>query len=448
MEPRRATQLTLFLIAMLIGAFPVFARAAMSDNATTYGLLPADVATAQAFSLFSDQVSATWYNPASLTRGPEGELTGALFHGQPSLEVESHGGTNAPSRDGDVLNDTPSQTQVIGMKKDLSDLTKFDHPIYFGFIAGIEKFGKDLMAFESKTAEQGQFFNYNRQPLFLNLGAGTHIWRGIDAGLSLRLTLEANATMETRSDLAGNTSKEDLSVSAEPLITPVLGFNVAVGDTFCSRTPCFLDRFDVAMAFRGESKSQTNVDANAVIPGTVPQPGLDLIIETLDSYQPPMASLATRYQLTDDIALSLSGQFQQWSRLEEEFEDDVVKDQANVEFDDVAIPRLGAEYRFNDQITLRSGVSYEESPLASERSREVNYMDNDRVVVGLGGSMEIADPPILAAPLRLDFGYQYHQLQDRDFTLSGTNRNGNPYEEEVTAGGDVHAVTGSFTMKF
>lgn len=448
MEPRRETQLMLFLVAILLGAFPALGRSAMSDNATTYGLLPADVATAQAFSLFADQVSATWYNPAALTRGPEGELTGALLHGQPSLEVESHGGKNAPSREGDVLNDTPTQSQVIGMKKDISDLTKFDHPIYFGFIAGIEKFGKDLMAFESKTAGEGQFFNYNRQPLFLALGGGTNLWRGIDAGLSLRITLESNATMETRSTLGGKTSKEDIDVSAEPVPVPVLGFNVAMGETFCSMTPCFLEKLDLALAFRGESKSQTNVDANAVIPGTVSEPGLDLIISTIDAYQPPMASLGGRYDLTENIELALTTEFQAWSELEEELEKDVVKDQANLEFDDTVVPRLGATWRYNDHITVRSGVSYEESPLVSERSEEVNYMDNDRVVVGLGGSMEVADPPILAYPLRLDFGYQYHHLQDRDFTLSGTNQNGNPYEEDVTAGGDVHAVTGSFTLKF
>lgn len=444
---KRAQSLRFLMAAVLVGGLPGIGQAAMGDNATTFGLLPADMATAQSLSLFGDQVSTTWYNPASLTRGPEGELTGGLFHTEPSLEVESHGGTNAPTRRGKVLNDTRSQAQLIGMKKDLSDLTRYDHPVYFGFMAGIEQYGKDLMAFESKTAEEGQFFNYGRQPLFLALGGGTNLWRGIDAGLSLRLTLESDATMETRSDLAGNTEKEDIEVHAEPRITPVLGFNVRMGETFCSRTPCALDKLDMALVFRGESRSQTNVDANAVIPGTVPEPGLDLIIETLDSYQPPMASLAGKYQW-GAANIGLTAEFQAWSELEDELEDDVVKDQANLKFDDIVIPRLGVEYKLNDHMTLRSGAAWEESPLKSRRSEEVNYMDNDRVVFGLGGSMEISEPPILAYPIRLDFGYQYHHLRDRDFTLSGTNQNGDPYEERVTAGGEVHAVSGSFTVKF
>lgn len=444
---KRAQPTRLLMAAVFACGLPGISQAAMSDNATTFGLLPADMATAQSFSLFSDQVSATWYNPASLTRGPEGELTGGMLHSEPTLEVESHGGTNAPTRRGDVLNDTRSQQVLIGMKKDLSDLTEFDHPIYFGFMAGVEKFGKDLMAFESKVADEGQFMRYNRQPLFLTLGGGTNIWRGVDIGASIRLTLEADAKMDTKSDLAGNTSEEDISVVAEPMITPVLGFNVRAGETFCSKTPCALDKLDLALSFRGESKSSTNVNANAVIPGTVPEPGLDLIIETIDSYQPPMASLGGKYQW-GKANIAVSADFQAWSELDEELEKDTIKDQANLEFDDVVVPRVGLEYQLTDHLTLRTGAYYSESPLKSETSREVNYVDNDRAVVGLGGSMDIADPPILAYPLRLDFGYQYHHLMDRDFTLTGTNENGDPYEENVTAGGEVHAASVSFTVKF
>jgi long-chain fatty acid transport protein len=445
---RCVNALRLLFATTVLGGLSPATQAAMSDNATTYGLLPSDVASAQAFSLFSDQVSATWYNPASLTRGPEGELTNGLFHGEPSLEVESQGGMNAPSRDGDVLNDTPTQTVVIGMKKDLSDLVTFDHPIYFGFLAGVEKFGAEMMAFESKTADEGQFLGYDRQPLFLNLGVGTSVWRGVDVGASLRITLHANASMNAKSDLAGNTEEEELEVSAEPKFTPVLGVNVALGETFCDMTPCFLDRFDTALVYRGYSKSKTNVNANAVIPGTIPEPGLDLAIQTIDSFQPAMASLGVRYRIAEGLHLGVAAEHQMWSRLEEDLEDDTIKDQAMLEFQDVVVPRLGVEYQFNDHLTLRSGLAHVESPLESERSEEVNYLDNDRVVLGLGGSLHIENPPILAYPLRLDFGYQYHHLTDRDFVLTGTNQNGDPYEERVTAGGEVHAVGGSFTVKF
>ncbi|HAZ88295.1 MAG TPA: aromatic hydrocarbon degradation protein, partial [Marinobacter adhaerens] len=44
----------------------------------------------------------------------------------------------------------------------------------------------------------------------------------------------------------------------------------------------------------------------------------------------------------------------------------------------------------------------------------------------------------------LDIGYQYQQLQERDFTLVDFDGNETP----VTADGDVHVVSGSITLKF
>ena len=70
------------------------------------------------------------------------------------------------------------------MKTDLTSLTKYDHPLYLGFMLGVEKYGEEMLAFESQTSREGQYFEYGRQPLFLNLGGATTLWRGIDIGAS------------------------------------------------------------------------------------------------------------------------------------------------------------------------------------------------------------------------------------------------------------------------
>ena len=156
---------------------PVYA--AMGNTASTYGLLPTDVGTAQALSMFNTQASALYYNPAYLTQDPRGELTVGLLHGEQELRAVSQGNPNgggaAVIRDGDVLNDTDSQQQIIALKTDLTDLTKFNHPIYFAIIAGVEKYGEEMLAFKSENSQEGQFFNYGRQPLFLNLGGGIEL---------------------------------------------------------------------------------------------------------------------------------------------------------------------------------------------------------------------------------------------------------------------------------
>ncbi|WP_306377548.1 hypothetical protein [Alcanivorax hongdengensis] len=67
---------------LLVSSLSVPAFAAMGNTASTYGLLPADVASAQGLSLFNTRASALYYNPAYLTRDSRGELTVGLLHGE------------------------------------------------------------------------------------------------------------------------------------------------------------------------------------------------------------------------------------------------------------------------------------------------------------------------------------------------------------------------------
>ena len=428
---------------------PALASANMGNIGTNYGILPVDVGTAQALSLFNTQVSAIYYNPAYLTRDPRGELSLGLLHGDHELRAASQGGAAPAIRQGDVLEDTPTQQQLIGMKTDLSDMLKFDFPVYFAFAAGIEKFGKEMLAFNSRTAGEGQYFSYGRQPLFLNLGGAMRPLHGIDMGASALVTLHATAELQASSDLAGNTRYERLEATAKPSIRPVLGANLDWSDIICGKEECgFLTGLETALSFRGHSHAETAVNSNIVIPGTIPQPGVDIIINTIDSYQPDIYSFGVQYRFSDDLRVAASVEKQNWSDLGEKLRGDTIKDQAGLQFQDITVPRLGVEWRFNSHLTFRGGVAVQDSPLESTSSADVNYLDSDKLIVGLGSTLELQDPPVLAWPLRLDFGYQYQQLEERDFLLSSNNPNNPSPYERLTADGDVHVFSGSMTLKF
>ena len=132
------------------------------------------------------------------------------------------------------------------------------------------------------------------------------------------------------------------------------------------------------------------------------------------------------------------------------FASDTIKDQnrlspaARMQFDDTLIPRLGGEFMLNDNFSLRAGVAYEESPLKTTRNPEINYLDTDKISFGLGLSATYNRTRLLAYPVRVDLGYQYQKLQERDFTIVDYNGN----EEDVTADGDIHVFSGSVTLKF
>ena len=433
----------------------VFMRPAfgMGNIATSYGVLPSDVASAQALSLFNPQVSAVYYNPARLVAEEGGELTVGLFHAEQELRVDSQGGSSPPDRDGDVLANTPSQHVLLGMKTDLTDLTVWDHPIYFGVMIGVEKYGGEMLAFESRTSKEGQFMRFSRQPLFLTLGGGTRLWRGIDAGIGARVTLHSDATLITESTLGGDTDFEELEVEAEPDIRPILGLNMNWGETwgelFGCQEGCWMDDLETAFSWRTSSNTQTSVTSEVVIPGTIDDDEpLELSILALDSWQPDIYALGTRYQW-GRFNIGVTAEYQRWSHLERDLRDDTIKDQAELEFNDILIPRLGVETRISDIFTVNTGLAWEESPLESEESMDVNYLDSDRLVFGLGATAELDHFPWLAYPIRLDIGYQYHHLRDRDFDLVHQDyEDGDESYETVTADGDIHVLGGTLSMRF
>ena len=429
------------------------AFAAMGNTASTYGLLPIDVGTAQGLSLFNTQASALYYNPAYLTQDPRGELTVGLLHGEHDLRVTSNGnpsgGGAAVVRDGDKANVADSQQQIIALKTDLTDLLKGEHPLYFAIIAGVEKYGEEMLAFESKNSREGQFMQYGRQPLFLNLGGGLEIANGITTGASAHVSLRSEATLIASANLAGVTQYEELRVQAKPIIRPVLSMNLEYDKIFCGKEDCGIwTGLETAFAFRGHTEARTAVESNLTIPGTVLDPGISVLIDTIDSYQPDILSAGLLYHFSDNFRAAVSVEQQNWSDLEDQLDRDTVKDQANANFQDVLVPRIGAEWTINENIMLFGGVAYQESPLESIQTPDTNYFDNDRLIVGVGSALIINNPPILAYPMRLDFGYQYQQLQERDFELTST-RPGvtNPYES-VSTDGDVHVFSGSLTLKF
>ena len=441
-SPRFSVRAVSLAVAAVSASLTMNASASMGNLGTTYGVMPIDVATAQSLSMFNDQVSATYYNPAALTKDTRGELTTGILHAEQELRSAN------PNANGDVLANSPSQHVLIGMKTNLGSLTRFKHPIYLGFIAGVEKYGKEMLAFNSQTSENGQFLQYGKEPLFLNVGGATPLWRGISAGLSVRVTLDATAQLDAVSTLGGETSRERLAVNAEPAMKTILGTTVDFGSTFCPDSDCFLNGWEAAFAYRTKSSASTTVDSNIIVTQTIPDPGLSLAVSTIDSFQPETYVAGMQYA-GDGWRVGGSVEQQNWSELGDAFDSDTIRMQNGVngpkiEFDDILIPRLGAEYQLSKNFAVRGGVAYEESPLKTTRNPDLNYLDTDKIVVGLGISATYDRTRLLAHPVRLDLGYQYQQLQERDFTLVDYDGN----ETDVTADGDVHVISGSITLKF
>lgn len=437
---------TMSRASLIAGLFllPSLAFAAQGNIATNFGLLPADVATAQGLSYFSNDPSAVFYNPAHLAKDPRGTLSAGFLYVDQNLRADPSGYPDQVVTN-PVIQKQFNNNVLLGFKTDLGALLKDYHPIVLGFMLGAERAGNELLALNSSTSQTAQSLRYGKQTLFLSLGAGTELMRGIQVGASSRVTLQANANLIATSNLAGQTSDQTLQVSAKPSIQPIVSANIDWGQLICPDDKyCLLKGLETAITYRGESSVGANVNAAVVIPGTVAPPGLLIALHTFDSFQPETYGAAIQYNLYK-LRIGASAEYQRWSGLNSSYAEDTIKGVGETQFRDIVVPRIGLEYRLDKEISLLAGVSYEQSPLKTTRNQDTNYVDNDRIIVGAGASYLIKRPILLASPLRLDVGYQYHILIDRNFLLSNSQT---PSTEVVRANGTVNVIMASATVKF
>ena len=119
--------------------------------------------------------------------------------------------------------------------------------------------------------------------------------------------------------------------------------------------------------------------------------------------------------------MALTVEQQNWTDLEEEFEGDSIRDQANIQFKDIIVPRLAAQYQLGS-LGFIAGVAWQESALESDSTLDVNYFDNDKIIAGVGFTMDINNPGFFSYPIQLGIAYQYQHLMERDFTISTSTR--------------------------
>ncbi|MGM0451291.1 MAG: OmpP1/FadL family transporter [Pseudomonadota bacterium] len=77
-------------------------------------------------------------------------------------------------------------------------------------------------------------------------------------------------------------------------------------------------------------------------------------------------------------------------------------------FEDSMRYGLGLSYQWSPQLTLRTGASYDESPLEDPDFRTPRGPDNDRIILGLGASYTVGER------LSVDMGYALSRIKESD----------------------------------
>jgi long-chain fatty acid transport protein len=99
---------------------------------------------------------------------------------------------------------------------------------------------------------------------------------------------------------------------------------------------------------------------------------------------------------------------------------------------------VGAEYDVSEQLTVRGGVAWDETP-TTDKLRTARIPDEDRIWFSVGASYNISHS------MSADFGYSYlHTLRKADVTL----RNGPLAGSEVEFDGGAHIFSLGWHLKF
>jgi long-chain fatty acid transport protein len=148
----------------------------------------------------------------------------------------------------------------------------------------------------------------------------------------------------------------------------------------------------------------------------------------LNFNMPASATIGITQAVTPLLKVSLTAQWTQWSSVKLlSFQSATATAPINLGFSDSWFTSIGASYQWNDAVTLRGGLGWDQSPV-DNRYRTVSIPDQDRYMVGLGFGYKINDA------LTLDGAYAHYFATNASMNSSINNTDNNPFGATVLKG--------------
>lgn len=375
--------------ALIIGT----AAAATTASAGSFGLREQS-ATGQGISFAGmaagggDSISGMFWNPAVMNQVAhfQGEQHVAVV--LPSSKVDVIGGNNGPfgfgTRDGGNIGENAILTSGYSAYRltdqvavGLSINTPFGLKTKANRDFGGEIFGRSSEAL-SVNATPTIGYKFNDQ---FSVAAGVQI-QYFDIKLRQALGLPGTPSERPLSTLKGDD----------------IGVGYTLGATFSPS-----EWTSVGVGFRSKIKHKLEGDfynGTGEVPGSpIPTDGKIRANVTL----PETLSVGVRQKVTQDLTLLAGFEWTNWSRLNSI---PISKRSAgglpnlSFDYDDGYFVSGGVEYAYSPELTLRTGVGYEWSPV-NNKNRGVRIPDDDRWWLSAGGSYNYSQK------LSFDLGYSY-----------------------------------------
>ncbi|MCP4443829.1 MAG: hypothetical protein GY811_00605 [Myxococcales bacterium] len=296
---------------------------------------------------------------------------------------------------------------------------------------------QQLMRIRSLSERQPRFALYDNraQRLYINVNFGVALGEkfSVGGGLAYLAATSGGVTLEGRVGFPDANDSElvlDMDVDITSNAYPVGGIAYQIRPWL-----------RLAAAFRGEVQPITDLGIDIL--GDIGAEGREPIVSdaavnlrsvSLSHFQPAEFSVGAEAWLGESLVVVADLGYVRWSRfanpasnLESALElgqfnefltPPAAASLAEVNYHDVLIPRIGAEWRASDgphvTVHTRAGYSYEPSP-APEQIGLTNFVDNDKHTLSAGLGLSLEDwSGVFLEPLSVDLSLAATTLAGRD----------------------------------
>ena len=400
------------------------ANASLIFVPNTYGLSAKSIGLGNAMTAVGDDYSMAYFNPGALGNLKSSQVDLNYLYASPDF-------TGGPKDGDDVEFDTANKLTLIGFTMDMSRFFKNRHGLGLGFDIAIDDNLKSFLAFEDRRSDNGQFMRYGKSSITMVTSLGVEIMPKLFVGGGAFVLVKGENTLVTQSDMAGNSRNEEIQVDAEPVMAPIIGVFAPLSKLIT-----------LGATYRGKGVAEfSSIDANAdALVSDSPLTTLKLMMAFKDTYVPQQFSFGIGLQPTCNLFFALDGTWANWADYEDEIsEGEVVLDDSNIETKDIYIPRLGIEFTGVEDLAVRLGFYYEDTPFTNPGVGDTVILDNARFVGSLGLAYDFS-PKFLSHPFTLGGSYFYQHMLPQ--TVDSDD--GREFESE----GSLHGVIASLTARF
>ncbi len=397
----------------------------------------------------AEDASTIYFNPAGMTELDSDELIFGLHIIQPSIEF-SDGNSSGPG--GVPLgNDTGGDAGTTGLIPNLYYTREVTPDMKFGIGINVPfglstEYDKDWIGRYHAIESHMQSVNINPS---LSYKASDRLSLG--AGISLQyLSVELTNAIDQPALCAG------LATTVNPAFSACAGTPTS-NDGHAKVTGTswgwganlgllykFSDTTRIGAAWRSNIKHELEGDARFDNIDPVLR-GAGFFVNTDGSSEvdlPATLSVSGYHEFDSRWALMGDITWTQWSNFEElRIKYDSGKQGDTVqpeEWDDSMRYALGVHFRHSDQILLRAGVAYDETPIPSAKRRTPRIPGNDRTWLSLGLNYQVSPQ------LSFDLGYA-HLFVD-DTPISDTNKLGATIDGEFES--EINIFSGQINWRY